>query len=140
MVMKVLSLYNANAPKTMKANSVRIIGTTKLYPNLLGKLDDFGVHPATERTLDMMFIHKVDLGELRDWVYLALRSGVYINSQWCTGNTPPGIYACDAYEVKGKLFCPEEQEEIMQDVYVKVCITKSGAAAAVISLHPSNLP
>ncbi|WP_174261010.1 hypothetical protein [Pantoea ananatis] len=138
MVIKVLSQYNANPPRTLKAGSPRLIGSTKLYPNLLQQLDNYGVHPVTERTIEMMAIHKVDSGELRGWVQLALQSGTYINSQWCTGNTPPGIYACDAYEVRGMLFCPKEQREIMQDVYVKLCVAKSGATAAVISLHPSN--
>lgn len=139
MVNKVNSRYNASPPAdALRDNEERVIGHNALYPDMLDKLDSCSVHPATKRTLDMMQAHLIDLGNLRTWVELALREGIYENSQWCRGNAPDGVYACDAYVVHGMLYKPAERQEVMCKMYVKVCITKSNQTVAVLSLHPAN--
>lgn len=139
MVIKVLSEYDKNPPlEGMRAHDDRIIGTERLYPNILATLINSTVKPVTNRTIDMMSIHKIDIGNVRTWINAAVSHGKYINSQWCTGNSPAYLFACDSYVVSGLLYCPKVKEEILTDVYIKFCILKTGATVTVLSLHPSN--
>ncbi|HIH5777414.1 TPA: hypothetical protein ACYSI4_002166 [Citrobacter werkmanii] len=139
MVIKVYSKYKTGAPKdALKADEERIISNGPLYPGLLSLLDSCQVTPVTHKTNEFLAIHRIELGEVRTYVELALKSGRYINSQWCMGNAPKGIFACDAYVVPAKLYIPSERSECLVTMYVKVCILDSGNTVAVISLHEST--
>lgn len=135
----ILSKYQANPPDNLKnEGDSRIIDTEdRLYPEMLQKLEQCAVIPVNQRTLDTMQIHRLDVSDLRKWLIAACSDGTYINSQWCRGGNPSGLYACDAYTVSGMLYMPQEKKEVETLVYVKMCITKTGATVAVISLHPS---
>ncbi|MCB5315621.1 hypothetical protein [Yersinia intermedia] len=138
MVTKVLSLYCSNAPKDgLGAGEERIICDGPLYPDLLTKIDSISVYPTTLRAIEFIALHKVDLGDLRDWVTKALTHGKYINSQWCLGSSPKGLFACDSYCVSGDLYMPKNKKNEHTEIYVKVCITKARNAVAVLSFHPS---
>lgn len=138
MVTKVYSQYCTGAPKDqLQAGEDRIITAGPLYPNMLDIIDKCGVHSATQRANEFIALHKIDLGDLRVWVSRALQYGTYINSQWCLGNSPKGLFACDSYVVSGELYNPQTRTCEITEVYVKVCITKTGSTIATMSFHPS---
>ncbi|EKS6583740.1 TPA: hypothetical protein ACSRQ6_002630 [Enterobacter hormaechei subsp. steigerwaltii] len=136
---QILSKYQQTPPDSLKSeDDGRIIDTpSKLYPEMLAELEKCAVIPVNRRTLDMMQIHHMDAGDLRKWLVAACKHGQYINSQWCQGSNPSGFFACDAYTVSGMLYMPHMKKEVETVVYVKMCITKTGATVAVISIHPS---
>ncbi|WP_342605997.1 hypothetical protein [Pantoea agglomerans] len=141
MVNKVQSQYKKGAPSdVLRDDEERIIVGGPLYPDLLNKIDSCSVRPVTLRTDDFMAIHRVDLNDLRTYAKLALETGRYVNSQWCNGNAPKGIFACDSYTVSASVYSPKDREMIMCVVYVKLCLTDTGNTVAVISLHESTKP
>lgn len=139
MVIKVFSLYKTGAPKeAFREGEERFIENGgPLYPELVDVLDNCQVRTVTARTNDFLAIHRVELGEVRTYVKLALTAGKYVNSQWCMGNAPRGIFACDAYIVPAQLYIPSLREVSTVLMYVKVCILETGNTVAVISLHDS---
>jgi hypothetical protein len=139
MVIKVFSRYKTAAPKEpLRDREERLIEGGPLYPELLAVLDSCQVKPVTTKTNEFLAVHRVDLGDVRKYVELALTAGKYINSQWCNGNAPKGIFACDAYLVPAQLYIPSQREEATVLMYVKVCILETGNTVAVISLHEST--
>lgn len=140
MVYRVLSRYKTGAPKdAFHDGEERIIKHDgPLYPDMLSILDNCSVSPATTRTDDFMAIHMVDLSDLRKFAEIALKSGKYINSQWCKGNSPPAIYACDSYVVSAVIYSPKDRDMTTMVVYIKLCITDTGNTVAVISFHESE--
>ncbi|MEM6050490.1 hypothetical protein AAH450_07890 [Erwinia sp. P7711] len=139
MVNRVLSRYKTGAPKdALKDGEERLINSGPLYPDLLENLDRCQVNSVTTNTNNFMTLHMIDLGDLRGFAKLALSQGEYLNSQWCNGNAPKGIFACDAYIVPAPLYTPQERREMTTLMYVKLCITDTGNTVAVISLHDST--
>lgn len=139
MVIKICSRYKTGAPKEpLRDGEERIIEGGPLYPNLLAELARCQVNSVTHKTNDFLALHRVDLGDVRTCVELALKGGRYINSQWCNGNAPKGLFACDAYVVPAQLYIPHERCECTVMLYVKVCLLDSGNTVAVISLHEST--
>ncbi|QCD02256.1 hypothetical protein E7703_14285 [Citrobacter portucalensis] len=139
MVVKVLSRFKTGAPKEpLKDGEERMIEGGPLYPELASVLDECQVKPVTNKTNDFLAIHRVDLGDVRKYVELALAAGRYINSQWCNGNAPKGIFACDAYVVSAQLYIPSKREISTVLIYIKVCILDTGNTVAIISLHEST--
>lgn len=139
MVIKIYSAHKAGAPKgPLKDGEERIIEGGPLYPNLLTELAQCQVTPVTRKTNDFLAIHRVDLGDVRMYVELALKGGRYINSQWCSGNAFKGLFACDSYVVPAQLYMPHQRCECTVMLYVKVCLLGTGNTVAVISLHEST--
>lgn len=140
MVIKIFSRYKIGAPKEpFKDGEERIIEGGPLYPNLLTELARCQVNSVTHKTNDFLALHRVDLGDVRKYVELALNCGRYINSQWCNGNVPKGVFACDAYVVSAQLYIPHQRCECTVMLYVKVCILDTGNTVAVISMHESTV-
>lgn len=139
MVIRVYSKYKTKPPQDALADGEeRIIGYDKLYPEMLGLLDRCQVNSVTTRTNDFMALHLIDLGDLRKFAMEALRYGTYINSQWCRGNAPHGLYACDSYSFRYNLYSRKEKVHVPTTMYIKLCLTDTNHTIAVISLHDST--
>lgn len=139
MVIRVYSKYKTKPPKEALAEGEeRIIGYEKLYPEMLSLLDKCQVNSVTTRTNEFMALHLIDLGDLRQFAMEALKYGAYINSQWCRGNAPQGLYACDSYSFRCDLYCRKEKAFVPTIMYIKLCLTDTNQTIAVISLHDST--
>lgn len=139
MVNRVYSKYKAKPPtEALAEGDERIIGTEKLYPEMLELLDHCQVNSVTTKTNEFMALHLIDLGDLRNFVKEALTHGTYINSQWCRGNSPTGLYACDSYSFGCDLYSRAERAHVRTTMYIKLCLTDTNRTVAVISLHEST--
>jgi len=80
----------------------------------------------------------LDSRDLADLVLLALRTGNYLESEWCQRNDDRCWAACDAYRFMRSEQLPRSDRFVDCEYYLKLAISKTGALLLLISFHPSR--
>ncbi|MFT5760590.1 MAG: hypothetical protein ACI9LM_005377 [Alteromonadaceae bacterium] len=137
-----LSLYSGRPPQNSDGDLK--ISDGPLYDNasVMNILDELGadsINVVTRRANRHIQKHDLDIdnGVLK-LLKMALKRGVYLNSQWCEHGKGITWSACDAYS-----FVESKWYETMHDYletkwYIKFAIGKTGKLILIVSCHTSD--
>jgi hypothetical protein len=132
----IVSQFQSDPPVS---GGTRVISGGPLYraDEVLSLLE----HPKTTTTLWSQKcradVAKLDF-ETSDVAVLigqALKTGAFLNSEWCTSKPDGPWAACDAYVIKRTEWIQYARKELDVTYYIKFCIGKTGAILLVASCH-----
>lgn len=110
---------------------------SKQVLSLLNKGDNNTI-PWTRRCKADLQRMSFDIADARALIKDALRSGQYLNSQWCEQKPSGPWAACDAYRLVRDEWNEYAHKEFRIEYYVKFAIGKTGKILLLISCHLST--
>lgn len=137
-----LSLYSGSPPQNSDGDLKISDGPLYSKESVMKILTDLGadsINVATRRANRHIKKHDLDIddGVLKLLIY-ALKSGKYLNSQWCEHGKGNTWSACDSYSVVEKKWNDYMYGYLETKWYIKFAIGKSGKLILIVSCHSSD--
>jgi hypothetical protein len=113
-----------------------------LYPReeLLAHIEEHGaegINQWTQKCMGDIQALSLDKDDVLDLVRHALKTGTYIDSEWCERHVDGPWAACDAYRFTRREWFPRAFKHMDCDYFLKLAVSKTGALLLLISFHPS---
>jgi hypothetical protein len=137
-----LSLYSGSPPQNSDGDLK--ISDGPLYDKesvmkILHELGADSINVVTRRANSHIRKYDLDIDDgVLKLLKLALKSGDYLNSQWCEHGKGNTWSACDAYSVMESKWNEYMYDYLETKWYIKFAIGKTGKLILIVSCHSSD--
>lgn len=135
----IVSQYTGELPKSNQDRKIKgQQGPLYDRTTVLDVLDEGKLVPWSKGCLADMQKWELEQSDIEDLTRYAIKSGQYINSQWCQAKAGGPWAACDAYRFIRKEWNGNAFKDMDVEYYIKVAIGKTGKVLLLVSCHPSG--
>jgi len=138
----IVSRYAGDLP--LDDGATRKIAGGPLYPadQVLGLVSGVGAAQAivawTKGCASDMQKWSLDAEDVCEMIRIAMKTGRFLGSEWCTQRPDGPWAACDVYSLARSEWIANAHKEMNVDYYIKFAISKTGKAVPLASVHPSG--
>lgn len=137
-----LSLYSGSPPQNSDGDLKISDGPLYCKESIMKILNDLGadsINLATKKAIRDIKKHDLDVDDgVLKLLILALKTGKYLNSQWCELSRRGTWSACDGYSVVESKWNQYMYKNLETKWYIKFAIGKTGKLILIVSCHSSD--
>lgn len=131
----ILSRHKGDIPQE---GACRKIEGGPLYADVLDLIGSCSALPWTRKCIRDLQELAMDEDDIKSMLVEAVKTGRFIDSEWCEGGRPGVWAACDAYRFVHRTWCEAAYKEIVCNYFIKFFVNDLGAVVFIVSFHLSN--